>query len=66
MRDHLELLPITELCCPAEDSSPMAYRREGLGLSVVFKRSEFVQAPFTGGEGLRDARKMWAGYGPHR
>lgn len=44
----------------------MAYRREGLGLNVVFKTSEFVQAPFTGGEGLRDARKTWAGYGPHR
>lgn len=64
VRDHLELLPITELCCLAEGSAPTAYGREGLRLSLVLKTSEFVQAPFEGGEGLRGARTTWVGYGP--
>lgn len=64
MSDHLELLPITELCCLAEGSAPMAYGKEGLRLRVGLKTSEFVQAPFEGSEGLRGARTMQSGYGP--
>jgi len=45
VRDHLELLPIAELCCLAEGSTPMAYGREGQSLSIVLKHLLLFRLP---------------------